>query len=89
MAEPWGNGTFTLDDLREIMRVCAGVDESVDIDSDIGDLTFEDLGYDSLAVLEMASKVQNELGVVITDDAAEELTTPRSLVDYVAIRLAA
>ncbi|HYZ54042.1 MAG TPA: phosphopantetheine-binding protein, partial [Streptosporangiaceae bacterium] len=81
------NSSFTLNDLREVMRTCAGIDESVDLDSDIGGRTFEDLGYDSLAVLEMTAKIQNMLGVVITDDAARELTTPQSLVDHVAAQL--
>jgi len=86
MAQP---SSFTLDDLREVMRACAGVDESVDLDGDIGDVTFEDLGYDSLAVLEMAAKVQNQLGIVISDDAAEQLLTPHSVIDYVNVQLAA
>lgn len=87
MAEPGSNTSFSLDDLRMLMRACAGIDESVDLDGDIGGYTFEELGYDSLAVLEMAAKIQNMLGVAISDDAAQELTTPDSLVDYVATRL--
>jgi minimal PKS acyl carrier protein len=87
MTETWDNGSFTLDDLREIMRACAGVDESVDLESDIGDITFEDLGYDSLAVLETAAKVQNKWGVLIPDDQTDQLVTPRSLVEYVCLRL--
>lgn len=87
MAEPQTITSFTLDDLKDIMRTCAGVDESVDLGSDIGDRAFEDLGYDSLAVLQMYSKIQNSLGFAIPDDAAQELTTPQSLVDYVATRL--
>ncbi|MER5326836.1 acyl carrier protein [Streptosporangium roseum] len=86
MAQP---GSFTLDDLKEVMRVCAGVTDSVDLDSDIADVTFADLGYDSLAVLEMAAKLQNHLGVVIPDDVAEQLPTPRALAEYVNVRLAA
>jgi minimal PKS acyl carrier protein len=87
MTELWSNGSFTLDDLRTIMRTCAGVDESVDLESDIGNITFEDLGYDSLAVLEMAAKAQNEMGIVISDDEAQKLMTPGSLVEYVCIQL--
>ncbi|ACZ87056.1 acyl carrier protein [Streptosporangium roseum] len=86
MAQP---GSFTLDDLKEVMRACAGVTDSVDLDSDIADITFTDLGYDSLAVLEMAAKLQNHLGVVIPDDVAEQLPTPRALAEYVNVRLAA
>jgi act minimal PKS acyl carrier protein len=82
------NGTsFSLDDLRKIMRSCAGLADSVDLTGDIGGVSFKDLGYDSLAVLQMASSVENELAVPIPDDAAENLTTPQSLVDYVTAHL--
>ena len=38
---------FTLDDLRRILRACAGEEDSVDLDADIHDATFGELGYDS------------------------------------------
>jgi minimal PKS acyl carrier protein len=81
-------GSFTLDDLREILRVCAGTTESADLGGDIAQMTFEDLGYDSLAVLETAAKLENQLGVVIPDEAAEQLLTPHALVEYVNVQLA-
>ena len=59
----------------------------MDLDADIGGRTFEDLGYDSLAILEMTAKIQNMLGVVITDDALKKLTTPQSMADYVVAQL--
>ena len=75
--------SFALDDIREVMRACAGVGESVDLDRDIGDVTFQDLGYDSLAVLEIAAKLQNRLDVVIPDNAVENLLTPRLVIEHV------
>jgi minimal PKS acyl carrier protein len=87
MAEPRSNMSFSLDDLRNLMRAYAGIDESVDMNGNIGGHTFEELGYDSLAVLEMTAKIQNTLSVVITDNTAQELTTPQLLVDYVTTRL--
>ncbi|MGH3921971.1 MAG: acyl carrier protein [Pseudonocardiaceae bacterium] len=81
--------SFTLDDLREVMRTCAGESESVNLDGDIAEITFEDLGYDSLAVLEMAGKLMNQLGVVIPEHVAEKLLTPGAFVEYVGVRLAA
>jgi minimal PKS acyl carrier protein len=80
---------FTLDDLRTVMRESAGVDESVDLDGEIEDVPFSDLGYDSLAVLEMAAQVQNRLGVQIPDEAVEEMTTPGTAVEYVNRQLSA
>jgi act minimal PKS acyl carrier protein len=74
---------FTLDDLRHIMRSCAGVDESVDLESDIIDVSFADLNYDSLAVLEIAGRIQQEFNVSIPDDAVLGMKTPRAMIEGV------
>lgn len=74
---------FTLERLRELMRSCAGVEESVDLDGDIADVEFEELGYDSLAVLEVASQVQREYGVPMPDECTQYMLTPRQAVDYI------
>ncbi|CRK55093.1 Acyl carrier protein [Alloactinosynnema sp. L-07] len=74
---------FDLDDLRAIMRESAGVDEDVDLDGDIADIEFTELGYDSLAVLELASQVQRKYGVPIPDEAVHEMPTPRAAVEFI------
>ncbi|MFF1724869.1 acyl carrier protein [Streptomyces sviceus] len=79
---------LTLDGLREIMRDCVGTGESVNLDGDILNTAFTDLGYDSLAVLEVVTQVQGRLGVSIPDEALEELETPSSLIEYVATQKA-
>lgn len=78
---------FTADDLRRIIRTTVGTDESVDLDGDILDTDFPDLGYDSLAVMEVASRIEKEFPVQVPDDAIADLLTPRALVDYVNARL--
>lgn len=80
---------FSLGEMKEIMRSCAGVDESVNLDSDVCDLSFEDLGYDSLAVLEIAAVIQNQYAVVIPDEMVNELQTINQFTDYVRTRLSA
>jgi act minimal PKS acyl carrier protein len=47
-----------------------------------------DLGYDSLAMLELAGHVQRRYGVPIPDEAVERMTTPRSTVDYINAQFA-
>lgn len=71
--------TVTVDDLREILRSCAGVDEQTSLDGDILDTEFADLGYDSLAVLEASSHLQRRYGVQLDDDTVTSATTPRAL----------
>jgi len=78
---------LTLAELKEIMRTSVGVEEGVDLDGDIADATFADLGYDSLAVLEMVSQVERRYGVSIPDEAVSEMPTPGSAVDFINRRL--
>jgi act minimal PKS acyl carrier protein len=74
---------FTLTDLYEVMRASTGVDEGVDLDDGSADVDFAELGYDSLAVLELASQVQRQFGVPIPDDVVPEMRTPRLAVELV------
>lgn len=75
--------TFTLDHLRAVMRDCAGVGETVDLDGDIIDTTFIELDYDSLALLEIATELQQNLGLPFPDEVIERMKTPRDVIDYV------
>jgi minimal PKS acyl carrier protein len=79
---------FTMDDLKQIMRECAGEDESVDLDGEIGATRFDDLGYDSLALLETASRVEREFDVPLPDGVLAEVDTPFEFVALVNLRLA-
>ncbi|MGH8907105.1 MAG: acyl carrier protein [Egibacteraceae bacterium] len=74
---------FTLDDLKYIMRTSVGVDESVDLDGDILDVPFTELGYDSLALLEIAGSIEQQFNVLIPDDAALDMQTPRAAIDCI------
>ncbi|GII80977.1 actinorhodin polyketide synthase [Sphaerisporangium rufum] len=70
-----------LDELKKIMRTC-GVAESVDLDGEILDVPFEQLGYDSLAVLEIQGQIEQEFAVAMSDDALEHTKTPRQMLDF-------
>jgi len=72
---------FTLDDLRELLR--GGAERPADLDGDIADIRFDELGYDSLAVLEIAGQIQRRFGVVVPDDAMTEMPTPAKAVEFV------
>ncbi|EIV96255.1 acyl carrier protein [Frankia sp. QA3] len=75
--------SFTVSDLTRLMREVAGEDENVDLDGDILDLDFADLGYDSLAILETSGRIARDYGIVLEDDALNDAHTPRALVGLV------
>ncbi|GGM71820.1 actinorhodin polyketide synthase acyl carrier protein [Longimycelium tulufanense] len=79
---------FTLSDLIEIMRARAGVAEGVRLDTAIGDTSFLELGYDSLAVLEIQARIAERVGVSMPDDAVSRMPTPNAAVEFVNQQLA-
>ncbi|MFJ6539432.1 MULTISPECIES: acyl carrier protein [unclassified Streptomyces] len=80
---------FTLSDLRTILLEAAGTDETVDLDGDILDLDFQDLGYESLALLETAGRIERTYGISLDEEALADARTPRLLVDLVNAHLPA
>jgi len=75
---------FTKDEIlvtvREIVAEQLGI-EIADIKQDANFST--ELGADSLDVVELVMKFEEEFGVEITDDAASKISTVQEAVDYV------
>jgi act minimal PKS acyl carrier protein len=74
---------FSLDDLRRIVREAAGEPESMSLDGDIAATSFEELGYESLALIEVAARIHQQYGVMLDDDAMIGSLTPGELVGQV------
>lgn len=72
---------ISIDDLRRLLIECAGADAGVELDGDIGDRTFEELGYDSLALMETAARIQQEYGIDLPDDDVVTAQTPAALLE--------
>lgn len=70
---------LTLDDLIRALRQAAGQQDAVDLDADVLDLTFEDLGYDSVMLLETYGWIEREHGIQLADSTLEDARTPRAL----------
>jgi minimal PKS acyl carrier protein len=79
---------FTVEDLKRYLRECAGEDEQEGLTADRLDLPFEDLGYDSLAVMETTSRIERELHVVLPEAEIAFVSTPRDYLSFVNGRLA-
>ncbi|SCG46963.1 acyl carrier protein [Micromonospora rifamycinica] len=73
--------TLSLDDLRGILIACAGEDNA--LDGDISDVSFDDLGYDSLALIETAAVLKRDYGVVLPEDQLTVLSSPGELLSLI------
>ncbi|WP_069814230.1 acyl carrier protein [Streptomyces sp. TP-A0874] len=78
-----------LSELTALLRECAGVDETVDLDGDVLDTSFTDLGYDSLAVLQTTGRIERDHDLTLDEDAVVEADTPRKYLDLVNTALSA
>jgi act minimal PKS acyl carrier protein len=74
---------FNLTDLTRILTEAAGSDGLDIAGNDILDQEFDDLGYDSLAMLETAARIEREFGVTLEDSTFSEALTPRDLIELV------
>jgi acyl carrier protein len=72
---------FTYDDIKHILieRIGFADDELPD---DL-DMSFRELGMDSLAVVELQLTLQQDYGVAIPDEDAHAMVTLRDAIDYV------
>ncbi|MEU9591463.1 acyl carrier protein [Streptomyces sp. NPDC048219] len=74
---------LTLDTLRRILVVCAGESDTNGLGDDTLDESFQDLGYDSLALMEAAAVIEREYGVALSDEEVATVPTPRALLELV------
>ena len=77
--------TFTFDDIKRILVERVGLNEDDVVDDP--EATFESMGLDSLAFVEIQLAMQQEYGFTIPDEDAETITTIGQAIDYVNRRL--
>ena len=78
--------TFTFEDLKRILVERVGLNEA-DVNDD-PETSFEDMGLDSLAFVEVQLAMQQEYGFNIPDEDAEKIHTVGEALDYVNAKLA-
>ena len=77
---------FTFEDVKRILVDRVGLKEENVVEDP--NATFEDMGLDSLAFVEIQLAIQQEYGLAIPDEDAEKLLTVGSGIEYVNERLA-
>lgn len=79
--------TMSIENLRDVILRCAGGDADA-LPVDQMSVPFEELGYDSLVLIETSATLNREYGVVIPDEQLTELRTPAELLLLINDRLA-
>jgi minimal PKS acyl carrier protein len=80
---------FTVDDLLRILQEGAGTAEGIALAGSIVDTDFEELGYESLALLETCGRIEREYGISLDESVLADARTPGQLVDAVNDHLVA
>ena len=75
--------TFALTDLVRLLEESAGVAEGVDLDGDVLETSFLELGYDSLALLQVTGRIKREYDIPLPDDVVADALTPRGLLEAI------
>jgi len=76
---------FTFEDLRNILVNRVGLPEDAVVDDPSA--SFEDMGLDSLAFVEIQLAIQQDFGFTIPDEDAQQITTVGEAIDYSNRRL--
>ncbi|GGN36646.1 hypothetical protein GCM10012285_10620 [Streptomyces kronopolitis] len=80
---------FTVADFQKNVDACVGVDDAVVFDDETNlETAFIDLGLDSLAVYEVFTRLEEDLGFPIPDEDIDNLKTLSAVLKYVEGRLA-
>jgi act minimal PKS acyl carrier protein len=69
--------------LIRLLRESAGVEEGVDLDGDVMDTPFVEIGYDSLALLQVTGRIRREYGIDLPDDAVSDVESFRDLLEMI------
>ena len=77
--------TFSFEDLKRILVERIGLPED-DVKED-PDTTFEDMGLDSLAFVDIQLAMQQEYGFTIPEEDAESIENVGQAIDYVNRRI--
>ncbi len=70
-------------DVFEKVKEIIALELAVDADEVTADATFDDLGADSLDIVEVVMAFEEEFDIEISDEDAEDINTVQDAVDYI------
>ncbi|WP_340377086.1 methyltransferase [Streptomyces sp. SS7] len=74
---------FTLEELVELIEAHAGEPDEGELDVSVVDVLFQELGYDSVQLLEVVSQIKARYGLDLAEGILAEMRTPRQVLDTI------
>lgn len=74
---------LTVSEFKDILRGAAGEGDGDFPDVQFMDTAFSDLGYESVALLEVGGHVERKYGIRLEDSVLAEAETPRQFIEAV------
>jgi minimal PKS acyl carrier protein len=72
---------LTLEEFIALIETHAGEPDEGDLDVNVIDVLFEQLGYDSIRLLEVISQIRYRYGLDLNEEILTEMRTPRQALD--------
>jgi act minimal PKS acyl carrier protein len=72
---------LTLEEFIALIETHAGEPDEGDLDVNVIDVLFEQLGYDSIRLLEVISQIRFRYGLDLNEEILTEMRTPRQALD--------
>ncbi|MDN5385464.1 MULTISPECIES: acyl carrier protein [Streptomyces] len=79
---------LTLTELINVLNDCNGYADPVEPSDDLADVTFDELGFDSLTRLNAVLQLERTHGIKLPEDVVSEAKTPGQLLDLINTQLA-
>lgn len=74
---------LTLDEFIGLVETHAGEPDEGNLDDSVIDVLFEQLGYDSVRLLEVLSQIKNRYGLDLSEEILSETKTLRQTLDKI------
>lgn len=74
---------LTLDEFIGLVEAHAGEPDEGNLDDSVIDVLFEQLGYDSVRLLEVLSQIKNRYGLDLSEEILSETRTLRQTLDKI------
>ncbi len=81
--------SLTISDLIPHLKAAVGDDDDIELNVAMANAPLDDLGIDSLAVIDATNRIERELSIALPDGSTDDAATMQELCDAINLQLSA